>query len=190
MWDPLTGTAVPAPFACHASLIAVVSRPSDGDWLACATDQGPVRVFDAVTGTEHGPGFHPIHRVARLATLRGAAGRVLVVTGDDKHDQVRVGDPATGQRLAAFGEVYPERMLAVPRTDGTDALLTTDAAAGVTLWDPLTGAELTERLAGHAATVPDHDEVLVARLSGPDDQPVLITGGSDGTLRRWNLPPL
>jgi WD40 repeat protein len=190
LWDPRTGSAVPTPFTCHASLIAVVRRESGGDWLACATDEGPVRVFDPATGTEHGTGFDPLHRVARLAVLRGAAGRVLIVTGDENQDQVRVGDPATGQRLAAFAEVYPEHMLAVPRKDGTDALLATDGAAGVTLWDPLTGEELLERLAGHAATHPDHDEVLVARISGSDGRLVLVTGGSDGTLRRWNLPPL
>lgn len=188
LWDVHTGLAVPTPFTCHACLIAAVRRPSGGDWLVCATDEGPVRVFDPTTGTEQGPGFDPPHRVARLGVLRDAAGRVLVVTGDESHDQVCVGDPATGQMLATFAEVYPERMLAVPGRDGIDVLLATDGAAGVTLWDPLTGEELIERLTGHVATEPDHNEVLPALLAGPDGQPLLITGGSDGTLRRWHLP--
>ncbi len=190
LWDPRTGAAVPAPFICHATRIAAVRRRTGGDWLACASDEGPVRVFDPATGAEHGAGFDPLHTVARLAVLRGPAGRTLVVTGDDNHDEVRVGDLATGQRLAAFAEVYPEHMLAVPRTDGTDALLATDGAAGVSVWDPTTGEELVGRLAGHAAVEPDHDELLVALVSGTDGRLMLVTGGNDGTLRRWDLPLL
>ncbi len=189
LWDPQTGAALPAPFICHATRIAAVRR-TGGDWLACASDEGPVRVFDPVTGAEHGAGFDPLHTVARLAVLRGPAGRTLVVTGDDNHDEVRVGDPVTGQRLAAFAEIYPERMLAVPRADGTDALLATDGAAGVSVWDPMTGEELVGRLAGHAAVEPDHDELLVALVSGTDGRLMVVTGGSDGTLRRWDLPSL
>jgi WD40 repeat protein len=109
---------------------------------------------------------------------------VFVVSGDEGHTHVRVGDPATGERVASFTEVYPERMYALPRADGTDALLAVDGAVGVTCWDPATGTPLTERLVGHVSTDPYHDEVLAVQLSGS----VLVTGGRDGTLRRWDLP--
>jgi WD40 repeat protein len=188
LWDAATAEPLPAPVTCHATVIATVPRPGAGDLLACAGDEGPVRVLDPVTGVEHGAGFKPLHDVVAMAVLRGPGGRTLVVTADALDREARVFDLATGDRLATLTEAYPEALAAFPLADGTDALLTTDAAARVTLWDPATGARLAV-LADHAVPDAEHGHVATTLATAPDGRPALVTGGADGTVRRWEPFP-
>jgi WD40 repeat protein len=92
-----------------------------------------------------------------------------------------------GERLVLRIEgAWPVCMAALPRPDGTDALVTTNEGAMVELWDPAAGKRIGDPMYGHAATS-DPVAVLLPLVLPGEDGPILITGGNDGTLRRWDL---
>jgi WD40 repeat protein len=73
------------------------------------------------------------------------------------------------------------------RRDGTDALVITNEAAMVEIWDAVSGKRIGDSMFGHAATFHPVADVRPLVLPG-DDGPVLVTGGNDCTLRRWDIP--
>jgi WD40 repeat protein len=65
--------------------------------------------------------------------------------------------------------------------DGRTLLAAGDAGATVRLWDPFTGAQVGEELAGHAKEIR-----CVAWVSLPDGHVLLATGSEDATIRLWD----
>jgi WD40 repeat protein len=184
LWDPLTGAPLPTRGSCYATALATLP---DGRLLACAGDDGLVYVLDPATGATRAGAIDLPHRATQLLALR-ARDRTILASASTDDGAVRLWDLASGAHLATVPDAYPGRMIAFPHSAGTDALVVADTASGVTCWDPVTAAPLTSRLTGHVAAQPYEDLLQIATVHPAGGPPFLVTGGTDGTLRRWRLP--
>ena len=199
----------------HTSGVSAVAIAPDGTWLATASDDGSVRIWDPATGQQRaaltghtGDGERGGDRPGRhLARHR---------RGDD--GSVRMWDPATGQQRAALtGHTDGVNVVAIA-PDGT-WLATAGDDGTVRIWDPATGRQRAA-LTGHTGAVsavaiaPDGTWLATARrrravriwdpatgrqraaLTGhtgsvsavaiAPDGTWLATGGDDGTVRIWD----
>ena len=111
-------------------------------------------------------------------------GHVIVVTGS-RDGTVRRWDVSSIRPESGEGSeqarVALDRILSVPRDDGTPLGLTVDADAEVALWDLRTGEFLGEL--GNPA--PEPAAIAVARPAGRG--PIAVTFGIDHAMRIWNL---
>ncbi len=156
----------------HTGTVHRTAVAPDGTWLATASEDRTVRIWDSATGRE-------------TACLTGHTGKVrwvaiapdgtwLASAGDDR--TVRIWERATGQEISRFTghtrpvhnvEVAPNGLwLASACDDGT-----------VRIWDPVTGRE-TARVTGHSG--------LVHRVVITPDSTRLATTCADGNVRIWD----
>ncbi|WP_236242533.1 NB-ARC domain-containing protein [Streptomyces sp. CC228A] len=156
----------------HTGTVHRTAVAPDGTWLATASEDRTVRIWDSATGRE-------------TACLTGHTGKVrwvaiapdgtwLASAGDDR--TVRIWERATGQEISRFTghtrpvhnvEVAPNGLwLASACDDGT-----------VRIWDPVTGRE-TARVTGHSG--------LVHRVAITPDSTRLATTCADGNVRIWD----
>jgi WD40 repeat protein len=151
-----------------------------GDRVATASDDGTVRVWDATTGAD-------------LAVLTGTKGMATTVAWSPDGKQVaaggqdltvRVWDVATKAVVHTLEghNVWVSHVAFTP--DGT-RLVSVGAhweqgtGDGVRVWDAKTGERLYDGVAGNPAV----------GLAVDRDGRYAVTGGMDGAIRVWRLPP-
>ena len=156
----------------HTIGVSAVAIAPDGTWLATASGDRTVRIWDPATGQQ-------------LRTLTGhtARGSRVAIAPDgtwlataDAGDTVWTWDPATGQQLRALtGHTGRVGEVAIA-PDGT-WLATADAGETVRIWDPATGQQL-RALTGHTGRV---SAVAIA-----PDGTWLATADAGETVRIWD----
>ena len=211
IWARMNGEQKGAVSLVSRSVNSVVVAP-DGTWLATASHDGSVRIWDAATRQQR-TAFTASHYITGMAMAPD--GTWLATGGHDK--SVRIWDAVTGQ----------QRVTLTGHTDGVDAvaiapdgtwLATGGHDKSVRIWDAVTGQQRVT-LTGHTDRV---DAVAIAPdgtwLAATDDQAVriwdpvvaqrpttridytgpvsavamapdgtwLATGGSDGSVRIWD----
>jgi WD40 repeat protein len=156
----------------HTSGVPVLGVAPDGSWLASASDDETVRIWDPLTGS-------PRH------TLTGHTGRVsaLGVAPDGSwlasvgwDGTVRIWDPLTGSlRHTLTGHTRPVGALGVA-SDGS-WLASVGWGGEVRIWDPVTGS-LRHTLTGHIGAV--------WALGVASDGSWLASAGWGGEVRIWD----
>ncbi len=169
----LPGVGVPEPMlAAKGSPVTAVAMHPTGEFLACAGDDGTVRLWDPQTGAE----LRTLtgHQSGVLGVAFSADGGVLASAGDD--GTVRLWDPQTGAELRTLTG-HQSGVLGVAFSAGGGVLASASDDGTVRLWDPQTGAEL-RTLTGHQSGV------LGVAFSA--DGGVLASASEDGTVRLWD----
>jgi WD40 repeat protein/class 3 adenylate cyclase len=167
----------------HAEMPESVAVSPDGTRLASASDDGTVKVWDAITGQEL-QSFSTQHTGISIFGLAYSPDGARIATASD--DQTaKVWDAATGQQLLVIDHGAPLSGLAFS-PDGKH-LATAGADATVRVWDSANGQQVLV-LAGHgeasrAGSV--HPGGVIAVLFTPDGKR-LATAGADGTARLWD----
>ncbi|MGV4926691.1 hypothetical protein K2224_33610 (plasmid) [Streptomyces sp. BHT-5-2] len=156
----------------HTDTVNDVAVAPDGAWLATASDDATVRIWDPVTGRETACLAGHEDKVCRVAIAPD--GTWLASAGRDR--TVRIWDRDSGQEISCLtGDTGPVHDVAVA-PDG--AWLATASDDGtVRIWNPATGQE-TARVTGHS--------LLVHRVAIAPDAAWLATTGSDGNVRIWD----
>ena len=170
-WDPDTGHQIGTPITGPTRSVVALAITLDGTWLATASANGTVRIWDTATGTTRAT------LVGHTATVNGVAiapdGTWLATASAD--GTARVWDTATGTTRATLtGHLRRIDAMAIA-PDGT--WLATASADTVRIWDTATGTTRAT-LTGHTATV---NAVAIA-----PDGTWLATASADGTARIWD----
>ena len=156
----------------HTGAVWALAVAPDGTWLASASDDDTVRIWDPHTGQTR----HTLtgHTGAVRALAVAPDGAWLASAGDDQ--TVRIWDPHTGQtRHTLTGHTGEVRALAVA-PDGTWLASASDDQT-VRIWDPHTG-QTRHTLTGHTSGV--------RALAVAPDGTWLASAGDDGTVRIWD----
>ncbi|MGE3413799.1 MAG: NB-ARC domain-containing protein [Dehalococcoidia bacterium] len=173
----------------HTGGIRALCAAPDGSWLASASVDGAVRIWDPLTGHLHR--ILPQH-TGSVQTLAVAPDGSWLATGDGSFMEgsgiVRIWEPATGQlRHTLTGHTEAVHALAVA-PDGSWLASADSSKFGsrgsgiVRIWDPATGS-LRHTLTGHTGAV---HALAVAPdgtwLASADGE----LSGNDNTVRIWN----
>ena len=198
LWNPEAGSPVPnGHLTGHSGPVeAVVAVPiPDGrTMLVTAGTDGSVHLCDADTGIPAGdvlPGHTDWIWAMAVVPLPGKP-PLLASGGTDT--TVRLWDPATGRAVGEplTGHAGPVWAVATVLPPGGDPVL---ASAGygdaILLWDPTTGTRLSRTLDFHAGLgnqlgLESGVESLAA-TPVPGHPALLASGGTDGTVRVWDL---
>ncbi len=185
-WDLVGGVEVGPPLAGHEGEVTAVAvlRLADGRRVIVSAGRDlTVRRWDAQTGAPLG---EPMGRrrspVLALACTAGGVGGDVVVTqtagGTVRRWDVATGEPI-GPALGSGGEGRVAVGLAVTPDGG--ALLSVGRSGLLGWWD-LTGLEpVTRALSGPAEQVN-----VVSVVPDAEGGPLLVSGGENGLLRRWD----
>ena len=119
----------------HEHVTEVAIAP-DGTWLATASDDGTVRIWNPVTGAQTATLIGHAGEVAKVAIAPDGSWLVTV----SKDGSVRVWDPATGAQTATLTGHNDKVTAAAIAPDGT-WLVTVSKDGSVRIWDPATGAQ-------------------------------------------------
>ncbi|MGE3287868.1 MAG: hypothetical protein AB7J32_17480 [Pseudonocardia sp.] len=194
--DLATGARVPAHPADPQERVRSIAATELGGRpvVVVANSLGTARVRDLATGAPVGPAFP-----ADTVSVAQLGDRPVVVAGRPGATAVR--DLASGTALDGETGLAGSGAAVVTDIDGRPAVVDADGAA-LRVRD-LTGAPVRPPLAGHdgvidaVATVDvaeirvaDGDPGAGAAPGGPETGgPVVLSGGSDGTIRVWDLDP-
>jgi WD40 repeat protein len=99
---------------------------------------------------------------------------------------VRLWDATTGALVGSplTGHTGVVRALtALPRSDGPPMLASGSDDESVRLWNPLTGGAARPPLTAHTEAV----RAVAAPPALPDGRMLLVTAGSDATIRLWTI---
>ena len=173
LWNATTGEPI-GELIGHEGLVNSVAFSPDGKTLVSGSDDSTVRLWNATTGEPIGELIGHEDRVTSVAF--SPDGKTLV-SGSYNNTTVRlwnattgepIGEPLTGyEGVSAFMAFSPDGKTLV--SNSYDALW---------LWNATTG-ELIGMLTGR--------EGLVTSVAFSPDGKTLVSGGSDGTVRLWNV---
>ncbi|MCX4826181.1 NB-ARC domain-containing protein [Streptomyces sp. NBC_01142] len=193
----------------HAGSVNSVAIAPDGTWLATASDDGTVRIWDRTTGTCTAT-LHTDHAGSVYSVAIGPAGTWLATANSDQ--AVRIWDRATGTCTATLHTDSVNSVAIAP--DGTWLAITSDDGT-VRIWDRTTGTltghtdsvrsvaiapagtwlatasnDLTVRIWDRAtgtctATLTGHTGLVESVAIAPDGS-WLATASGDGTVRIWD----
>ena len=168
--------------ARHGRVRAVaLGRAGDREVIVSGSDDGTMRVWDAVTGAPAGEPQAGHDGPVRAVAIGRAGDREVILSGSDD-GTVRVWDAVTG---APAGEPLTGHhnwvsAVAIGRAGDRDIIVSGSDDKTVRVWDAVTGAPVGEPLTGHAFLV---SAVAIGRAG---DRDILISGSADGTVRVWD----
>lgn len=213
--DSLTGEVVWEHTHNHGGRVTALIpllMPNSHMVLALADESGFVQLWDPIDGSPTGAqvlGYG--EPITALAALSLPNGRVLLATGDenglvqlwDPLAGSRVGEPLDGQRTVPI-----TALAALSLPNGWMLLASGDEEGWVQLWDPIDaslegrsqlirvddpiafdvrGEQPTDVAAvGCPVRAHDYGVSALAVLQAQDGRPLLLSGGSDGTVRTWD----
>ena len=176
-----------------------VGRLGFQDVIVSGSSDRTVRIWDMATGVPVG---QPLagHTAGVMSV---AIGHEVIVSSDDS-GAIIAWDPATGARLGqTMQHLYSVYTVAVGRVGERDVVASGGTDGTVRIWDLVTGAPIGQPFTGHTGSV---WSVAVARVRMPpadrrrvdgpfwyeeisdldQDVDVVVSGGSDGTVRLHN----
>jgi WD40 repeat protein len=171
-------------FDSSVAALTAVSLPDGRTLLACAGDNGKVRLWDPVTGTPVGDPLegHDVE-VNALTAVPWPDGRTLLASASTDRT-IRLWDPVTGTPVGdplEGHDVQVNALTAVPWPDGRTLLASASTDRTIRLWDPVTGTPVGDPLEGHDVQV----NALTA-VPWPDGRTLLAYGDSDGKVWLWD----
>jgi WD40 repeat protein/DNA-binding SARP family transcriptional activator len=169
IWNATTGNAT-ATLDGHTNALWEIAFSPDGTSIVTVAQDGTARLWDSATGDT----FHVLE--GHVDQVFGAAfspdGRYVFTGGFD--GTVRAWDPATGAELGSIA-TGGRGVFGIDLTE--DGAIVAAGGDSVTLWNSVTGDLLHEI---------DDIGITTAVVFMPGDS-VLLTGGTDGSLRMWSL---
>ncbi|MFD9124811.1 WD40 repeat domain-containing protein [Kitasatospora sp. NPDC059571] len=182
-WDAGTGDGLSGRERHSGTVwgLAAAHLADGGAMLVGAGDGGEVHRWDPLTGRPLGA---PLlgHRgsVKSVAAQTLPNGRTVIASGgDDGH--VHCWDATTGRSLGTplEGSGSFTQVCLVPPADGRTLIAACDTGGSLHRWDAIDGIPV-----GSPVEMGAYAPMLSAvRLGG---EPVLVTSGEDGTVRRWH----
>jgi len=155
----------------HPDLVRALAISPDGKWLATASDDLTVRLFDPASGEEQGSFAHDDF----IFGLAFAPQSDLLATAS-ADGLVRVFQVATGEEVNTFTHTTEDWARTVAFSPDGAFLASGSDDAIIQVWDMQTGAAQT-------LTAPD----AVWALQFSADGKTLFSGGAGGALTRWDL---
>ncbi|MCB2264430.1 MAG: hypothetical protein LGR52_16055, partial [Candidatus Thiosymbion ectosymbiont of Robbea hypermnestra] len=145
----------------------------DGQWLASASDDNTLRLWDPATG-------QPIrtlsgHEGEVNAVVFSPDGQLLASASWD--DTLRLWDPTTGALIRTLAG-HEDRVTAVAFSPDGQLLASASYDHTLRLWDPTTGVPIR--------TLSGHEDWVNAVAFSPDGQ-LLASASENKTVRLWNL---
>jgi WD40 repeat protein len=207
LWNPGLSSVLPnGQLTGHTGpveAVAAVPIPDGRTMLVSAGTDGSIRLCDADIGLPFGnPLAGHTDWVWAMTVVQMPDGRALLASGGTDAT-VRLWDPdtgrAVGQPMAGHaGPVWALAAMALP--DGSVVLAAAGYGDAIRLWDPGTGLLIGQPLDVHVDMPPPVQagptsghisgvEALsaLAAVSMPDRRTLLASGGTDGTVRLWDL---
>ena len=156
----------------HTSKVFALEVAPDGSWLASASGDGEVRIWDPVTGTLR----HTLtgHTRSVFALEVAPDGSWLASASGD--GEVRIWDPVTGTLRHTLTGHTDAVFALVVAPDGSWLASASDDGE-VRIWDPVTGT-LRHTLTGHT-------DAVFALVVAPDGS-WLASASDDGEVRIWD----
>ncbi|MBI3417415.1 MAG: protein kinase [Verrucomicrobia bacterium] len=158
------------------SSINAISFSRDGRWLASASPDNSVKLWDVEAGNSK-PG-RTLHHYSYWAN--GVAfspdGRYLFSGGSEA--MIRSWDVATGAEAAAPLESHTAWVYAMTTSSDGLRMASGSADSAVIVWDVISGKPVS-KLLGHIAAI--------KALAFSPDRRILASGGHDHTIRLWDL---
>jgi WD40 repeat protein len=186
LWDPATGKAVGEPLEHHLAWVKALARFEDRegrDLLASGGDDETILIWDiSEPGSVPGPLRieHPGGRVGALCTHATDDGAVRLVSGG-RDGTVRVWDPVTlAETCAPLGEhAQAVTALALCGGEGVPPRVASTAEDDqACIWNPALA---------RAPGAPRKDAFVgVTALATWAEERVILSGGDDGFVRRWD----
>ncbi|MEV0677774.1 OST-HTH/LOTUS domain-containing protein [Actinosynnema sp. NPDC050436] len=192
-WDPSTGLLVarlPAVTDQEVLRIAAYSDDSGAPRVAVATPDGRVHVHSLTDADAAGELVMEGARsqlAAALLAYTSSTGRAMLACGDGERNVVLVDGTTLEPRtrpLRHHSKV--QAVAAVFDADGGLLLATGGVNQLIRLWDESTGEPVGGPLSGHSGGVSS----LVAVTSPDGRRDMLTSGGTDGTIRIWDVGDL
>ena len=172
-WPPpdLPDPALLRTLTGHTELVSSAAVGPDDAWIATASKDRTVRIWNPATGQE----VHTLvgHNELVTSVAVSSDGAWIATTSGDR--TVRIWDPVTGQELHSLVR-QPGLTSAAFGPDGSWLATTCDDWT-VRIWDPVTGHEL-RKLSGHT-------EAVSSVAVGPDGS-WLASASKDRTVRIWD----
>ncbi|GHO77046.1 hypothetical protein KSD_48170 [Ktedonobacter sp. SOSP1-85] len=171
-WPRIGSSALLRTLRGHTSFVKGCAISPDGTWIVSASDDGTLKVWDAVTGAERYTLYGHTGPVNECAI--SPDGTWIVSASDD--ETLKVWDAVTGaERYTLHGHTSPVKGCAIS-PDGTWIVSASDDET-LKVWDALTGAE-RHTFNGHT------DEVNECAIS--PDGTWIVSASDDKTLKVWD----
>ncbi|MFJ4976274.1 AAA family ATPase [Streptomyces coeruleorubidus] len=189
LWKPSHGRPVSTMAVDLVTTLCAVPDGHGRTLLAIGLYEGPVQLWDPVTGEEVGrPLTESADEATALCAVPGPEGRSLVAVGSDD-GTIRLWDTATGEpwgpALAGnTGEVTS--LCAVPSGDGGVQLASVEGgglsgSGAVRLWDLSDGYPADPPSEGHSGWV-----TALCSVPGVDGRTLVVSAGHDASIRLWD----
>ncbi|WP_460504610.1 caspase family protein, partial [Catellatospora paridis] len=181
-WDATTGEPIMDPIIGHHDEVnAIAVGHVDGHPVVVSgSDDATVGVWDAITGTPIADRFTGHSEWVRSVTFGDADGQLFVASGSDDAT-IRVWDASTGTPIAGpfIAKSGNVSALACGRVEGGSVVFAANGAE-VLAWNATTGKHFLAPLTGHT------DAIMALAFGHINDQPVIISGSNDTTIRVWD----
>ena len=168
-----------------------IGRHSDGSWaIVSGGDDNSLRIWEAespIGDAEIESHATDAHSASNMAVAVLSDGTHVIVTIDSM--LLRVSALDSGRSLREFVTIGSMNDVAVgERLDGTAVIVAGGSDCRIHIWDLETGRVLGDPLKGHRrGWTADGEVVAVAIGERLDGARVIVSGGTDKTVRVWNL---
>jgi WD40 repeat protein len=182
-WDVATATSLMSVHNDWVRCVAVAESRGHQPMVVSGSDDATVGLWDRETGTPHGTRLTGHRGAVRAVTTATLAGTPVAVSGGID-GTIRVWDLETEKPLPPVlrGHTDWVRSVAVATLpDKRQVIVACGDDGEITIWDLETRAELGAARTGHTRGV------RAVAVSGSADEPIVVSGGADGNVRRAPL---